>query len=861
MRSVEQFLSSTGPASISPQSESTNWSHFMNGVENSTVLRSTDNPSLNIPWISQPTNWTSTVLTTFLSSEDTISSAFPIVAPWWGNFTRSSAINWAPTRCYDWDDQGTMIRVTTGVFNPLDHQCYASTVANYQDCKYAAMLAYQNSMSLLSLMFTASSSGRITVTTFPAITWTSTPKITSTFEIGTQKYGVITDAGPAITFTDKPITSADMSMIYSQMTSLLGGTATCATNCGQCIIQNVNEQFYSGVRLLYWPKSDAADQQIANPSISPPQTIVLHDTTLVSPYVYISFSSLSALNHCGLVGKAHTDVLLTLSNPELLSSISWYLGTQIVTFPVLPNSESIFSNAPSLLHCSTSVTISASDAATCWLEITGTRQFKETKSFDYRDLNWPYPPGVYSGQPGCVVAAQWGRPDYCDLITQPYKPILAVPKEVSLIDPLWNTCKVLELGVEDPPFALQPVAAPVMASTITPELPTAVAASPGPAIPIPLPAQTPDPPLGSWVPTPPAKPVRPGPTDSNGDSGSVGGPGSVGDPGSVGGPGSAGGTNSDGVHGGAPNGEFPFPPLHVSFNGKTFTAIAKGVLGDGSTIIRAGDDLAMTAQGQILTIRTDGKVWLGSPTHLTYVGDTGDPKDPDWKYPPSTWVLPNQVINIKGLTIRRISSSALLVDGQLLRPGDSAVISGNLVKIAASGKSMMIGAEVVGIPILEGTTTLADEWPYELLPNKKPGMITLGNHTLTPNAQGAYVVGDQTISLPVVAGKEASEGIPTDDSRDLMPIVSSKTAMLTLGSKTYTAGTDGVFTIDGQKIVPGGEITIAGTIISLASNDAFAIVGSSTELLLPSITTGIGGLIVSGPTRTNVADLYFILSE
>lgn len=63
---------------------------------------------------------------------------------------------------------------------------------------------------------------------------------------------------------------------------------------------------------------------------------------------------------------------------------------------------------------------------------------------------------------------------------------------------------------------------------------------------------------------------------------------------------------------------------------------------------------------------------------------------------------------------------------------------------------------------------------------------------------------------------------------------------LTVGSKVYTVSRASAYVINGQTLTPGGQISVDGTPVSLAPQASALVVGSSTEplshLLLPTIT-------------------------
>ena len=79
-------------------------------------------------------------------------------------------------------------------------------------------------------------------------------------------------------------------------------------------------------------------------------------------------------------------------------------------------------------------------------------------------------------------------------------------------------------------------------------------------------------------------------------------------------------------------------------------------------------------------------------------------------------------------------------------------------------------------------------------------------------------------STNLVAAKPASSKIPP---------------LLTIGGQTVTANRLNQYNIDGQILTPGGIVTVSSTVISLASDDMDAIIGTKTEALRPYSTGGL----------------------
>ena len=71
------------------------------------------------------------------------------------------------------------------------------------------------------------------------------------------------------------------------------------------------------------------------------------------------------------------------------------------------------------------------------------------------------------------------------------------------------------------------------------------------------------------------------------------------------------------------------------------------------------------------------------------------------------------------------------------------------------------------------------------------------------------------------------------------PASSKIPPLLTIGGQTVTAKSLSQYNIDGQILTPGGIVTISSTVISLASDEIDAIIGTKTEALGPYSTGGL----------------------
>ncbi|KAK3648352.1 hypothetical protein LTR56_007469 [Elasticomyces elasticus] len=228
------------------------------------------------------------------------------------------------------------------------------------------------------------------------------------------------------------------------------GACTLGPDCNDCTI-------YGGtVQLLYFPVTTdtlalpnaTTVFNVTRTSLFPAaSTTVFHDKTLTSPSVYISFATVYAVNDCGsTVGRAHTGSILALDIDDLSSADG--------------NTHARVTDTSLLAQGVTRVSLYA-------------------MPFKLANLNWPYAPWAWAQQAQCNA----GIAQICPIILSgQYNPVLAVPTQIRILDPLWSTCAMDLVGLYDPPRALQPVAnaasatVPVAASPST--TPAAAASAP-----------------------------------------------------------------------------------------------------------------------------------------------------------------------------------------------------------------------------------------------------------------------------------------------------------------------------------------------------------------------------------------------
>ena len=787
---------------------------------NGSVTLASDGPigtepaSYVIPLLLVPNGTTSNTplsfTTTLASIERSMSFAPSTSDSRFERFTPQTALPSPSTNCSYLDLAASTYVTTTGAtIFPYDNTCYSiATSLDYGGCDVASMLHRLNMISFGIHLASIDGSVEVPMATAPGSVYTWTEYVTSTFEIAGQKYA---ESSPQSTLRSTSVGPYTYEDLYAMMVSEwpayteqpLHSGYHCTTRCGQCTIKNLPVLGVERVRLMYWPTKSATNMRKITAPSREPVSVVSSGTTFISPYAYLSFASLSAVNSCGLVGKSYNNVLVTLTDSAVVSSIAWTTARNELFWSLFSTDVEVQTFGPA--------------------------------SFNYADLEWPYPPKAYSRQQVCANAAGLNV-TWCDVITSPYEPTLVIPSEVKTVDPLWADCGYYRYGVQDPPYALTSINAAAMPKTIVVASPTPISAQPAGIVKPSTVTPTAESPRQT------VKPAQPAPPEPNQNS-------------------------NPGNTGSGPE-TWPSPHIHITLGTKTFTASSKGQLQFGSTIIRAGDP-PVTSAGQIIHVASDGTVWGGPLSHASIIGNIGNPREPRWTPTPTAWILPRPVMTVGGMTLTRVGASAMLAGNELLTNGGMAVVSGTTMRLGKSGTTMMIGNRLYGIGIQKSSNRPSK--PYHAMPT--PHALTFGDATYTMNAQGAYAIDGQTLSAgakitvagtPISVAPDGAFAVVGPSTHSLLPLTTStnENHQLAFQDTTYTADLYGDFTIDGQTLRPGRQITVSGTVISFASDGSYAIIGGSAQLLspAPASTASLKVLHFAGKTYTADAHGDFLIN-
>ncbi|OAQ62451.1 hypothetical protein VFPPC_14131 [Pochonia chlamydosporia 170] len=268
--------------------------------------------------------------------------------------------------------------------------------------------------------------------------WISDPNAptrTLTRYIGTGLTTITSTVSGSATTITKAVIQTDIETVTDNFivpaTNLWYGSAK-PPCCYSCTVAA------STVDLFFWPQASETASVTS---------FVSNGFTYQSPSVYIGFSSLSAIDFCGQVGKAYVNTTVAF-NPEELSTIAF----SVVAAPPVTLSAT-FANGSTMFTTSTPTQFTATGSA----------------PLNYRDLerNCSTISG-YTFLPGNPSNAGNRTPDPCH-------PTIVLPDRIRSLDPAWVSCVANGIGgFYDPPSALSPVTAPPETTSQPPAVTTSL---------------------------------------------------------------------------------------------------------------------------------------------------------------------------------------------------------------------------------------------------------------------------------------------------------------------------------------------------------------------------------------------------
>ncbi|TLD30134.1 hypothetical protein E2P81_ATG06787 [Venturia nashicola] len=198
----------------------------------------------------------------------------------------------------------------------------------------------------------------------------------------------------------------------------------------------------------------------------------------------------------------------------------------------------------------------------------------------------------------------------------------------------------------------------------------------------------------------------------------------------------------------------------------------------------------------------------------------------------------------------RLHAPGVAVGGQIIQPGQSATINGQVVSVPNGGGNLIVG----------GTTIAVNNLP----PAPTPPTLTFGGNTITGDPSSGFVVAPGITALPggpAVTVGDTTISIAPGGSIALIngqpQILASKPStvpVLTIGDQAIAgsiSGTSTAFVLaPGQTLTPGGSLTISGTTYSLPADGGSVVVINGMTSQLGSSPTMVPVLSLGTQTIT-----------
>ena len=241
----------------------------------------------------------------------------------------------------------------------------------------------------------------------------------------------------------------------------------------------------------------------------------------------------------------------------------------------------------------------------------------------------------------------------------------------------------------------------------------------------------------------------------------------------------------------------------------------------------------------------------GIPSAISPVADVSEPA----QHP--------LVSTVNGKVYTADASSNLMIEGQTLAPGSTAItVSGTPIRLAAGASQAIVGGSTVA------------NYPAGITPAPGAGSIpalTFAGSTYSADSLGQLVVEQQTLTpgaAITVSGTQISLAAPENtavigSSIELLALNGAiTTAILTFDGSTFTADASSEFIIGAQTLASGGSIEVSGTpILYPAGASAITIGTNSLPLSFDTISSGVQPLITfDGSTFTADASSDFTIN-
>jgi hypothetical protein len=264
----------------------------------------------------------------------------------------------------------------------------------------------------------------------------------------------------------------------------------------------------------------------------------------------------------------------------------------------------------------------------------------------------------------------------------------------------------------------------------------------------------------------------------------------------------------------------------LTIGSRTFTA-------DASTHFSIAPDLTLAPGGSATidgtTVHLGPSGFLASLAVVNGVTQTLSPP----------LITPAPAFYLGGNAYGTNGGAAFVVDGQVLTPGGAITVSGTPVSFVKGGTAVVVGGFTQRLPQAQATPS---------------PVLSFAGQIYTAQADSAFVVNGNTLTrggVITISGTKVSyvsEGtavVVNGKTQALAQASPTSAPVLTIGGQEYTARTGLNFVINGATLIPGGQVTVDGTTISLANEGNTAVVNGVTQTLSTG-TTGSGAVLSIG---------------
>ncbi|KAH0415184.1 hypothetical protein KCU90_g14928, partial [Aureobasidium melanogenum] len=197
--------------------------------------------------------------------------------------------------------------------------------------------------------------------------------------------------------------------------------------------------------------------------------------------------------------------------------------------------------------------------------------------------------------------------------------------------------------------------------------------------------------------------------------------------------------------------------------------------------------------------------------------------------------------------------AAFVVDGQVLTPGGAITVSGTPVSFVKEGTAVVVGGFTQILPQTSAVAAPVLGFGGQVYTAQANSAFVVGEQTLTRG--GAITISGTKISY----ASEGTAVVVNGVTQALTQASPTSKPVLTIGGQSYTARVGSNFVIGGATLVPGGQITVDGTTIALAEGGTAAVVNGVTKTLSQGSAVSGNVLTIGGRTYTAGSGPNFVI--